>query len=151
MTPEEAKELIDKLSSYGADLDNTIESKRGVIDNLDDQIANRRRELTKLDEELDVARTDTIEETRILEDNTATIKAENDRIKQENADLVRRKGELQTANSQLEQSNKEFIEYEKKAWISLKAKDEELQGREKAVAEKENYSPRHNSFLPPTE
>lgn len=63
--------------------------------------------------------------------------------------LVQRKSDLMIANSKLENANLNFRKYEDKAWKALDAKDEELKSREAALTQKENFSPRTKSFLPP--
>lgn len=57
---------------------------------------------------------------------------------------------LTVANADLTKQNALFVEYENKAWKVLNAKDESLQQRESALAEKEQLRPRA-SLLPPLE
>lgn len=71
------------------------------------------------------------------------------KLREEVNGLVQRKSDLMIDNSKLEAANSEFRKYEDKAWIALDAKDEELKTRELALTQKENFSPRTKSFLPP--
>lgn len=66
-------------------------------------------------------------------------------------ELVRKKGDLKIENIQLFEANKQFKEYESKAWKVLGAKETELLDRETALEQRESLKPSRRSLLPPTD
>lgn len=151
---------LDELQTRASSL---LSDLLGICSSVGDKLDE---ELTKTQNQRKIAQTATTEaqeavkgleelkkavemETEHLEGQVEIHKKELRRLKDESSALLAKKIELSEANVKLDQENKKFVEYEKKAWKVLNAKDEELKSRQKAVEEQEQYKPRMTSFLPP--
>lgn len=144
-------DLFQQIRSELVSLEQEYETKQQAVQDLVDkenlahervQVAHRQR---------DEVVSATAKEIKSSQETRDKFAREAEVVKGEVATLAKRKSDLMLANSKLEQDNKKFVDYEKKAWIILIAKDEELISREQSLAEKEQFKPRVQSLLPPTQ
>lgn len=135
-----------------------------------DLIESLNNEKTSLEENIELLKKSKILITKELEEledkleevestNNAEIKKSNIRLKVLQDEVQRANSNLDTLQAQLleqkdryvkcEKKMQDFVEYEKKAWKILQAKDKGLQEREARVAQSEQFVQNTQSFLPP--
>lgn len=140
--------LLQQIEDELIELDAKASAKQDELERRNKDVAEAEKELLTIEEALKVENQRYLDEKSQLEKASRPLKKEAQHLSDEISTLTDRKGDLMLANSKLEQQNKDFIEYEQKAWKVLDAKDQELQAREHNLSEKENLSPRAKTFLP---
>lgn len=103
----------------------------------------------KSNAELDAVTKANASERGSIEAATATLNGELEKLQVELRALVERKSGLMLENNGLEEKNRQLKLYESKAWKLLEAKDKELVQRELILDQKDSYSSRPKTLLPP--
>lgn len=127
----ELESVVGRLHTAKEELNQTNEKLSSVgkdhqakVDELDQQAEAIKKEITELTEKRDKIK----EDVNLYNFNMEKLRAE---------------------DARLSKQHEEFVKYEKKAWASLKAKDEELQAREANLKDEEVLLANRRSYLPP--
>lgn len=143
------QEYVDAIKSTLADLQAEAQGHIDRIAEYRDKEQATKEDLRRAKEEFD-KRCISFEESELTiksryeEAHAKTVEAEG-----ELATLVAKKGNLLIENGKLEELNIKFKNYEERAWKLLNTKDAELKARENTIAEREQFTPKQNTFLPP--
>lgn len=146
-----------------AKIDKSLESSRQLKGTLEEELEELRIEIESALMQAEAARTDAqtsadgleqvrksvLEQKEVLGEELRILKSENQRFRDKNRILVGQNTDLSGESFKLNTKNEDLKAYEVRAWKVLNAKDEELQNRERALSEREQFVPSSKSFLPP--
>lgn len=144
-------DLFQQIRSEIISLEQDAKDKATIVENLAQQ-ENRIRDAVRLAQnELEQFISSADTGKKEIADDIAVLSKELINLRGHIEEAVAKKGELLIENTTLQKKVEGFRLYEEKAWKALEAKEQELLERERVVAEKEQFSPRTKSLLPPME